>query len=288
MSAIAQFSDTYLHPAQIVQELRQIPSAPRVLPRLTQLLAEPNSSIYDIVHLIRLDPGISARVLQMANSVFYNKGGHVFSVDEAVVRVGFTSVYEVVALAVTNQVLERPLVVYGIEAEDLWRQSVACALACETIANVVGEDPVVAYTVGLLHSVGMVAINEWAMQRQPVLVFTNKGLPKEYIESERSLVGFTQAEAGAELLDHWDFPQEMSGPIRWQYTPQSSSAYLRMASLLHAAKWIRTMVCTEGAPPPLPDPFTIRALRLSPAKLLRMAGEVRLRLLAVRHLLELQ
>jgi len=48
------------------------------------------------------------------------------------------------------------------------------------------------------------------------------------------------------------------------------------------------MVCTDGAPPPLPDPCSIKPLRLHPAQLLRIAGEVRLRLLSVRHLLELQ
>ncbi len=113
-------------------------------------------------------------------------------------------------------------------------------------------------------------------------------MPKEYIESERTLLGFTQAEVGAELLALWDFPQDMAGPIRWQYTPHSSAAHARMAALLHAAKWIRTLICSEGPPPPMPDAFSIQPLRLSPQQLLRIAGEARLRLLAVRHLLELQ
>lgn len=289
MSALVQQPETLLHPAAaIVRDLQHIPSAPKVLPRLSQLLDDANSSIQDIVALIRLDPGIVARVLQMANSVFYSKGARVVSVDEAVIRVGYSSVYELVSNAVASQVLNQPLVVYGIEADDLWKQAIACAIAAETIASYVGEDRDVAYTVGLLHGVGMVAINEWAMQHQPVLVFTHRGLPREYIESERALLGFTQAEAGAELLDYWDFPQSMSAPIRWQYTPNSSAAHLRMAALLHAAKWVRSMVCSEGAPPPLPDSSAIQSLRLTPAHLLRIAGEVRLRLLVVRHLLEIQ
>ncbi len=289
MSAIALYHDNSVNSAaEIVRDLHQIPSAPKVLPRLARLLDDGNSSLDDIVWLIRLDPGIAARVLQMANSVFFSKGSRVYSVDEAVARVGYDSVYEVVSYAVASHVLIRPLIVYGIEADEAWKQAVACAIAAETIAAYVGEDRNVAYTVGLLHSVGMVAINEWAMQHQPVLVFTNKGLPSEYVESERSLIGFTQAEAGAELLEYWDFPQTMCNPVRWQYTPHCSVGHVRMSALLHAAKWIRTMVCSDGAPPPLPDPCSIQPLRLHPAQLLRIAGEVRLRLLSVRHLLEIQ
>lgn len=289
MSAVQEFLEiTKVSAADIIQELHQIPSAPKVLPRLTSLLDDPNSSIHDIASLIRLDPGISARVLQMANSVYYNKGARILSVDDAVTRVGYDSIYEVVSYAVASRVLIRPLTVYSIEAEDLWRQSVACALAADTIAATIGEDRNVAYTVGLLHCVGMVAINEWALSHQPVLIFSHKGLPREYIESERALLGFTQAEVGAELLESWDFPHLMVGPVRFQYTPHSCLSDPRMAALLYAAKWVRTMVCTEGAPPPLPDPYAIQATRLTPAQLLRIAGEVRLRLLTIRHLLEIQ
>jgi HD-like signal output (HDOD) protein len=289
MSLIALMPETlFPSPADIVSGLRGIPSAPKVLPRLRQLLDDTNSSIYDIVGLIRLDPGLSARVLQMANSVYFSKGGRINSIAEAVSRVGYDSVYEMVAGASASLVLNRPLSVYGIEADELWKHSVACALAAETIASIIGEDRNVAYTVGLLHSVGMVAINEWAIQHAPVLVFTSVGLPREYIESERTLLGFTQAEAGCELLDLWGFPSDISGPVRWQYAPHGSPGYARMSSLLHAAKWVRSMVCSEGAPPPLPDPFSIQPIRLSASQLLRIAGEVRLRLLAVRHLLGLQ
>jgi HD-like signal output (HDOD) protein len=288
MSAIPLFNETYLiSAAEIVRELHQIPSAPKVLPRLSHLLDDGNSSIEEIVSLIRLDPGIAARVLQMANSVFFSKGSRVYSVDEAVSRVGYDSVYELVAYAVSSPVVNRSLAVYALDAEDIWRQSIACALAAETLASVVGEDRNIAYTVGLLHCVGMVAINEWALQHQPVLVFTHRGMPREYVESERSLLGFTQAEAGAELLEYWDFPHTMTNPVRWQYTPHASISHVRMSALLHVAKWIRSYVCGEGLAPQLPDSSAMQPLRLHTGQLLRIAGEVRLRLLAVRHLLEL-
>ena len=61
-------------PEDIVREVRHLPSAPKVLPRLKQLLTDGNSAMHEIVALIRLDPGIAARVLQVGNSAFFSKG----------------------------------------------------------------------------------------------------------------------------------------------------------------------------------------------------------------------
>lgn len=274
--------------AAIVDQLDHIPFAPKVLPCLAQLLEDGDSSLQAVVALVRLDPGVASRVLQMANSICFNKGEPVHTVDEAVVRIGYESIYEVVSSAAASCVLNRPLVVYGLDADEVWKRSIACALAAESLAWSCGENPNAAYTLGLLHSVGMVAINDWALQRPPVLVFANKGLPSEFIESERALTGASQAEVGAELFERWSFPADMVGPIRWQYTPRSSAAHCRMASLLHAAKWIRSAVCEDDKLQAFPDPFAVGALRLTPARLTQLVGEVRWRTLAVRHLLELR
>ena len=288
MSAIPVAVETSaVSAADIVQALQHLPSAPKVLPRLTQLLNDANSSINEIVALVRLDPGIAARVLQVANSVYYGKGLRVCSVDEAVLRLGYDQVYQMVSYASASQILIRPLAVYGIEADELWKQAVACALAAETLATLVGEDRNIAYTVGLLHGVGMVAINEWAIQHPPVLMFMHKGLPFEYVESERALTGLSQAEVGAALLEQWDFPVAMCSPVRWQYAPLGSPGHIRMAALLQVAKWIRSVVCSPDEPFTVPESYIIQPLRLGTAQLRRAIGEVRLRLIAVRHLLEI-
>lgn len=277
-----------LTPEQVVNELRFLPSAPKVLPHLKRLLTDSNSSIQDIVTLIRFDPGIAARVLQSANSAFYSKGTRCFTVEEAVHRVGYERVYELVAYAVASQVLVRPLEAYGIEQDEMWRSSVACALAAQILAGLIGEDRDTAYTVGLLHSVGMLAIDEWIMRNHPELRLANQGFPNEACENERTLLGFTQAETGAALLRHWDFPLSMSEPVRWQYFPRSTAGHQRMACLLHAAKWVRSFVCTPAStcPPPVPDAWLLQPLRLSTVQLERCISGVQMQLAAISSLLD--
>ncbi len=275
-------------PADIVRELKHLPSAPKVLPRLKQLLGDGNSSMQEIVALIRLDPAIAARVLAVGNSAYYSKGTRCFNVEEAVNRVGYTQVYDLVSFAVASQVLVRPLAVYEIEADDLWKSSVACALAAELLAGRTGQDRDVAYTVGLLHCLGMVAIDAWALQHRPQLRLRNNGLPREATEAERAELGFTQADTGAALLNHWAFPHAMCEPVRWQYAPRASGGHTRMACLLHCAKWLRTVVCAApGTPrPPLPAEAALQMVPLRAAELPALVIELENRLREVSSLLE--
>lgn len=275
-------------PEDIVRAVKHLPSAPKVLPRLKELLSDGNSAMHEIVGFIRLDPGIAARVLQVSNSAYFSKGVRCLTVDEAVNRVGYDQVYELVSYAVASQVLVRPLDVYGIEADDLWKMSVACALSAEALALRTGQDCSVAYTIGLLHCVGMVAIDEWALRHQRSLVLACTGFPREAIESERATFGFTQAETGEAFLKHWEFPSSISEPVRWQYAPRACAGQMRMACLLHAAKWLRTAVCTPAgvSRPPLPDASQLQPLSLTPVALEKMAGSISLRLAEVSTLLE--
>lgn len=271
---------------EVVRDLEHLPSAPRVLPRLKQLLSDGNTAMGEVVEMVRLDPGIAARVLQFGNSAYFSHGLRCYTVDEAVHRVGYAQIYELVATAVASQVLERPLAAYGMEADDLWQNSIACALAAEELADQLSADRNVAYTIGLLHSIGMVAIDDWAARRQPALRFASKGLPLEACEAERATLGFHQAEAGASLLRLWAFPQVMSEPVRWQYLPNGTAAHFQFAALLHAAKWIRTTVLHPTMLQPLPQGPLLTKLGLTMKHLNKHAEKVAARLQRINLQLE--
>lgn len=273
---------------EVVRDLEHLPSAPRVLPRLKQLLTDGNTAIGEVVEMVRLDPGIAARVLQFGNSAYFSHGLRCYTVEEAVNRVGYEQIYELVSTAVASQVLVRPLSTYGMEADDLWQNSIACALAAEVLADQMHLERNVAYTIGLLHSIGMVAIDDWAARRQPELRLLSKGLPLESCEAERTTLGFHQAEAGATLLRLWAFPPVMSEPVRWQYLPNGTAAHFQLAALLHAAKWIRTAVHHPTNLPPSPNPALLAKLGLKLKHLDHHVEAVSARLRLINQQLEVE
>lgn len=226
-----------------------------------------------------------ARVRQMGNLLAAAHAQHCFTVEDAINRIGFHCIASMIGEVSKSQIFARPVSLYRLDAEDWWRWSVSCALAAELLAEYTGEDVSVAYTVGLLHSAGIVAIDEWALHKAPFLIFMPRGVLCEFVESERALLGCTQADLGAARLRQLGSPAIMVEPLRWQYAPHCSAGYSRMACLLNAAKWLRTAVCTEAdrRPPLLPDAVVLRPLRLTPERLVRFVVELRIRLGEVRN-----
>src|SRR5579885_3690922 len=138
----AESQPELLGPDDVVRELRHLPSAPRVLPRLLEILRDDRASIDDVVALIRVDAGMASRVLQIANSAYYS-GSHSSrcpTMEEAVYRVGLVKVYELVAFAATAQLVMRDLRTYNLTPEDMWQRSISCAIAAERLATRVDTD----------------------------------------------------------------------------------------------------------------------------------------------------
>jgi HD-like signal output (HDOD) protein len=267
-----------------------LPSAPKIVPRLWYLLnlGEQQPSLYEIGRLIRLDPGLTARVLRMGNHLSVEKGEPCFTVEDAINHIGFRDTYALVSEVSVSQVFVNPLNTYNVDAEEMWRLSLSCGLAAELLAERTGEDASVAYTIGLLHGIGMTGIDHWVQREAPQVVFFSTESTREFIDCERGLLGFTQADVGAAMLKQWDFPLTMIEPLRWQYSPRGSAGYTRMACLLQAAKWLRTVVCADDAdcPPPVPTDDILKPIRVSADELVRLVVDLRYRLGAARNVVE--
>ncbi len=274
-----------LSPDEFVREVKHLPSTPKVLPRLKDLLSDPNSSMIEIVALIRLDAGIAARVLQVGNSAYFAKSGRCDTVDVAVNRVGFDQVYELVSYAAAATVLTRKLEVYGISGDELWKASVVTAIAAEILGERTDQDQSVAYTAGLLHAIGMVVIDEFVHRGGYQTRLGSTGFPKEASEAERAALGFTQASVGAALMRAWSFSAEMAEAVRWQYQPRGAGGHIKMASLLYIAKWLKTIVCSGVEEPP-PDPAILQIFKFTLEDLKKLTEAVQVRLAEVASLLE--
>lgn len=276
-------------PGEIVKSVPHLPSAPKVLPRLKALLQDGNSALDRIVSMIRLDPGLAAKVLQVGNSLYFFTGARCHTVEDAVARIGYNEIYALVSQAVSMQgLLNRPVVVYRMDADAMWARSVCCAIGSEAIASRVGVDPAAAYTLGLLHGIGMIAIDEWAHNTGTELKLAIHAFPTEATRSERAYFGFTHADVGSCLLEGWDFPEEIADPVRFQYSPGSAASWPALAALLVAARWIRSAVLTpRGHPlPPLPSPAQIRPAGIAVAALTDAIPYVAGRFAAATTLLE--
>ena len=235
-------------PETLVAGLGALPPTAQILVRLQSLLADTNSDLDDISALLRLDAAMTTRVIKISNSTWYNRGSPCHTIEESVNRIGFSEVFEVVSIAVSSALVAQPLAAYGRGAISIWRESVACALAGELIAESLGEDSSTSFMNGLLHAIGRQAINRYAVAVGKLLA--DEGFPRDHSGAEFVLLGYTQAEVGACLLKKWNFIPENIQPIRNQYTPtEAPEPHDRLAVILYAARLLSTAVCSGQAVP---------------------------------------
>lgn len=290
MSLSALILDVPVRPSvdEIAASLAQLPASPAILPRLNSVVHDEDFSFHDLIDLLRLDPGLCARFLHSGCNLAAARGQTCLSLEEAVQRLGIRYVTATINRIAKAQVLARPICLYGLDADEFWRWSVACALAAELLAGYTGEKKALAHSAGLLHAVGVVAIDQWAQLKAPSLLFMPHNGANDFSSSEHALLGCTQAEVAAATLHRWALPEILIEPIRWQDRPLEAPSAKRLACLLNAAKWLRTVICAEDdfKAPPLPDREVLDQLGLTPEQLCHCVVEIRIRIGQVRNLVE--
>ena len=275
-----------LSPVEVARALETIPSAPLVMSRLSGMLRDGATSAGEIGRMVRFEPGLAMQVLRAHHQRSCAENPRCFTLEDAMNSLGFPYLRELVGEAARAQLFDQPLEVYNLEMDEFWRRSIATALGAELLAEITGEDADLSFTTGLLHNVGMLAVNAWAKENMPELVFAHRSWPREYSPAEGAVLGFTHAEVGATLLDIWQFSSAVSEPIRMQHVPSRSGPHARRSCLLHAAKWLGASVCTDGAVPKLPDTRYLDALNLASYELVKLVVDVRIRLGSARNNVE--
>lgn len=241
-------------PDQLIEAIKPLPPTARVLSRLQQLLSDPNSGLDDISTLLRLDAPLVTRVIHVSNSIVFRRGEATRTIEEAVNRIGFREIYRLVAVIAAQAISSGPMPAYGMSGEQVWEESVACALAAEHVANHLNEDGSVAYTVGLLRAIGRRPINQYLITKDAAKVLNNDGYPNETVGAEIAVLGYSHAEVAAALLKKWDFPAGTVFPVRHQFAPLSAGPdHETMASILMAARLLAAKLITREEPPVADD-----------------------------------
>ncbi|HEY7773796.1 MAG TPA: HDOD domain-containing protein, partial [Marinagarivorans sp.] len=136
-----------------------IPRLPSVIPKLLRSLRDPASSAKDYVAIIKKDPVMSAAVLKLANSVYFNPvGAHIDEIDRAVVKLGIQGIRSVLSAAVMQPIIQRESPYFSQTGQRLWVHSLNCAVACEVIAQARGLDRYKVYLMGLVHDIGKITL----------------------------------------------------------------------------------------------------------------------------------
>jgi HD-like signal output (HDOD) protein len=186
-----------------------LPCSPALLPRLAQILQNPNADVADLAALVGLDPVLASATVRMANSAYFAAASPVNSVADAVLRLGARELYRLAALSLASRWMAIEVEGYRWEAGDFCRGSLITALAAEALAQATGRiDPAQAYTCGLVHEIGKLALAFCCADSFTAIRARRTEDGGSWLEAERAILGFTHAEVSARLLREWRFGED--------------------------------------------------------------------------------
>lgn len=178
----------------------EIPRLPQVATRIMQLSQDPETDLDHIVDAISTDPMLASRVLVMANSAAYAGGQRVDGLQQALMRLGFNAVRDMV-FAESMRMRIFSAKAYRQILEESWKLSLGTALACDALSKVTGIEREGAFLLGLLHDTGKPVL----VQAVAEIERANKGqsLGTEMVEI---LMSQLHEETGAHVLASWEMP----------------------------------------------------------------------------------
>lgn len=204
--------------AELIAVAQQLPAAPRLLVELGMLLRNPRVDAREITVLLRQDPALVSRLISAANSAAYARAEPAGSLEEAVSFIGFREVHRLVGAVASTQIADRPLRLYGIEPGRLRENSLFVAVTMEELAEACGEEPRSAYTVGLLRSIGKMALDRLGSPDETAPTFASSG-EAELDVWEQRIWGTSNPVVAEKILQHWRLPHETVISIRHHYHP---------------------------------------------------------------------
>lgn len=201
----------------------QLPALPAAHARALSMLQWEEPDIHELTVVIEGDPALTGSVLRAANSAASAPRDPIATAGEAIVRLGLIQTRQIVTVAIAGSSfgeLERA----QIDTYELWRHLIACALLGDHITWG-GERRTSAFTAGLLHDVGRLAMAHMDPDRYARAVVQARATG-DLIEAEVNTFGYDHQEFGVRVAQQWKLPDEIveaigdhhygnAGPISW-------------------------------------------------------------------------
>lgn len=227
---------------QTVSNIQDLPTLPEVASKLFQIINAPDTSANEVAELIAKDPGITAKVLRLANSAFYGIPRTITTVQNAVVLLGMKVVHSLVLSVSVGNSFSPKNNENGLDRRLFWRHSLATAICGRMLAQRVKPsqlmDPEECFCSGLLHDIGKLVLDQYFTEEYVACLEKAKAGSLSLTESESEMFGSTHSDVGNWLTSKWELPRDLKAPIILHHKPETVSSPDKNACIIHVANYI--------------------------------------------------
>jgi HD-like signal output (HDOD) protein len=191
--------------------------------RLAQLAAKQDLEITELVEVVEYDQAITGRLLKTANSSWSASSRPITTVRDAVIRLGTGTVVAVALASTVRGRLSQAIPEYELSEGELWKHSVAAALAAELMPRHCNATiPPETVSAALLHDVGKLLMSRFLGPDLLQQLAEARALAGEtWMEAEREILGVHHAELGGLIAQTWGLPETMVRGICYHHDPDA-------------------------------------------------------------------
>ncbi|HVX11498.1 MAG TPA: HDOD domain-containing protein [Pirellulales bacterium] len=175
------------------------------------------TSVGRIASAISRDPTLSAELLRLANSPFYNPAGQkLVHTEAAVMRVGTKRVGEL-AMGIASLGGLSSSCLSWMDTKLAWRRSLAAGFAAEKLAQQAGltETSEDIFLSALLHGLGRVVLSTAFPQEYQTMIGVCAMSGASLVEVERGVFPEDHTDVLSRLLEAWKVPASVYQPLRY-------------------------------------------------------------------------
>ena len=178
-------------------------------------ISKDEASLTAIAGIIQQDASLTADVLRLANSAYYNGTPHaILDIAEAVSRIGMRSLAEL-ALAMSAMGALSKFVVPWFDMELASQRSLAGGIAVSRLLDAIGQE---SHEVGMvlaavMYPLGRVILGTLYPSHYELMLATSRTKLVALRELEHEVFPEPQSAATARVLAQWGLPKEICGPL---------------------------------------------------------------------------
>lgn len=220
----------------ILSKIDSLPPMPAIAMQLMEAAQDPDVDMNTVAEWISKDPGMTASILKLCNSSFYGFPKKVSSLNQAVSIFGLNKITQLAIAALSSRYLVGKTGGYDLETGELWKHSIVAASAAEKIAVKCGYGDVgLAFTAGLLQDVGKIIIHEYVGEKLQEITDLAEKDKRGFLAAEKQMLGFSHADAGALLMERWNFPAALVDSVRHHHESSKAEVDITLARISQLA-----------------------------------------------------
>ena len=217
---------------------RSIPPMPGAAQKAFQLSTDPNAEARDFVEVIESDESLSARVLKISNSVYFDRGKTTATIEDAVLVIGINELRSLLSATTLSEIFpsRHPA------RTQLWANDIASAIIARNLAQMrLPNKQDAVFLGGLMHDIGKLLLLQRAAEDYGAVLAKVEQSGSDFCTAELERFVFTHADVGLLVAQRWNFGAELQSMIADHHKPWEelcAESVLTPAALVKAADTI--------------------------------------------------